>query len=85
MLVRDANGRTTVQRPAKGYGEMAADGTVIINNGDGTYTKVLPDGRQQTLRYPSNLSMVGAQASAMKAAPLLLIGGAALYFMMRKR
>jgi len=87
VLTRDQSGRAIVSRTGTGIGEVATDGSVIINNGDGTYTRVSPDGRTQTLRYgqagTGALSLSTAGISG--AMPLLLIGGALLFFAMRRR
>lgn len=85
VLTRDAQGRSQVTRPAVGVGEVAQDGSVVINNGNGSYTRITPDGRSQTLKYPSNLAQVGQQAGYAQMLPLLAVGAVALYFMSRKR
>lgn len=61
---------------------MAIDGSMVINNGDGTYTSISPSGSMMTYRYqstggPSNAP--GASAAAPGGySTALLIGGAAV-------
>jgi hypothetical protein len=52
---------------------MTTDGSMIVNNGDGTYTSISPSGAMATNRYPTT----GAAASSNYTTPLL-IGGAIL-------
>lgn len=70
----DASGRVTRKKPPVGQPQMTTDGSMIVNNGDGTYTSISPSGAMSTNRYP---------AEAGAAAPggyttALLIGGAVL-------
>ena len=84
VTVRDQNGRTINQRTAVGVGELAADGSVVVNNGNGTFTRITPDGRTETKQYPSNLSVI-PQMAQQQMVPLLLLGGAALFFLMKRK
>lgn len=78
ILTRNANGQITAARPAVGVATVAADGSMIINNGDGTYTVIGQDGSRVTRAY-GNTTGSGVMGSSGAIDPkLLLIGGAAL-------
>ena len=81
------NGQTRTARPPVGQPQMTTDGTMIINNGDGTYTRIGRDGASVVNRYPLDITeRFGAAASSPYTLPLLLAGGAALVlFATRKR
>lgn len=81
------NGQTRTARPPVGQPQMTTDGTMIVNNGDGTYTRIGRDGQSVVNRYPLDITeRFGAAASSPYTLPLLLAGGAALVlFATRKR
>lgn len=62
VITRTTDGRTTVTRPEVGLPQSTVDGFVVVNNGDGTYTRIDPNGNAQTLRYaaPSTGGGTGA-------------------------
>ena len=68
----DASGRVTRKRPPVGQPQMTTDGSMIVNNGDGTYTSISPSGAMSTNRYPAEAGASGGYSTA------LLIGGAAV-------
>jgi hypothetical protein len=82
-----ATGQTRTARPPVGQPQMTTDGTMIINNGDGTYTRIGRDGQSVINRYPLDITQrFGAAASSPYTLSLLLAGGAALVlFATRKR
>jgi hypothetical protein len=82
-----ATGQTRTARPPVGQPQMTTDGTMIVNNGDGTYTRIGRDGQSVINRYPLDITQrFGAAASSPYTLPLLLAGGAALVlFATRKR
>lgn len=81
------NGQTRTARPPVGQPQMTTDGTMIVNNGDGTYTRIGRDGASVVNSYPLDITeRFGAAASSSYTLPLLLAGGAALVlFATRKR
>ncbi len=57
------NGKTTKKMPRAGEAYATADSSLIVNNGDGTFTTISPNGAQSVTRYPStgfNFAGVGA-------------------------
>lgn len=68
----DASGRVTRRKPPVGQPQMTTDGSMIVNNGDGTYTSISPSGAMSTNRYPAESGASGGYSTA------LLIGGAAV-------
>ena len=68
----DASGRVTRKKPPVGQPQMTTDGSMIVNNGDGTYTSISPSGAMSTNRYPAEAGASGGYSTA------LLIGGAAV-------
>jgi hypothetical protein len=74
IVTTDASGRTVRTKPPVGQPQMTTDGSMIVNNGDGTYTSISPSGAMATNRYPTN----GAAAASSNYTTPLLIGGAIL-------
>jgi hypothetical protein len=68
VTVRTTDGKVQAQRPPVGVPYATADGGVIVNNGDGTYTYASNSGATVTRQYT-------AEGGASKA---LMYGGAAL-------
>jgi hypothetical protein len=64
VTTRNPNGTVTTARPVVGQPVVAADGTIVMNNGDGTYTTIDAGGHATNLRYPPEGS---AAASSMFA------------------
>jgi len=86
VWTRDSQGRVTSSRPAPGLLQMTTTGNGIINNGDGTYTLIRPDGSRSTLRYPGTAGASGAGFAGLPAwAPWALAGGAALLLVAGRR
>jgi hypothetical protein len=85
---RDAQGRVTTSRPPVGTLARANDGSLITNNGDGTYSRIDSAGRTQRLPYAVAGAGVGAgMGGSIGGIPtgVLLLGGAAVFLMMRRR
>lgn len=77
VSTRTPDGRVTTTRPPVGVPQTTVDGNVIVNNGDGTYTIVAPDGRSATYRYSTGTAGdAGGEISPTMLA--LLAGGAFL-------
>ena len=74
IVTTDASGRTVRTKPPVGQPQMTTDGSMIVNNGDGTYTSISPSGAMATNRYPTT----GAAAASSNYTTPLLIGGAIL-------
>lgn len=74
IVTTDASGRTVRTKPPVGQPQMTTDGSMIVNNGNGTYTSISPSGAMATNRYPTT----GAAAASSPYTTPLLIGGAIL-------
>jgi hypothetical protein len=74
IVTTDASGRTVRTKPPVGQPQMTTDGSMIVNNGDGTYTSIAQSGAMATNRYPTT----GAAAAPSNYTTPLLIGGAIL-------
>jgi len=51
IMSRDANGKVTVTRPPVGVPQSTVNGNLVVNNGDGTYTLIDPQGNRRVIRY----------------------------------
>ena len=83
VLITDPGGRSRIERPPPGVAQPMPDGGFLVNNGDGTYTRIYADGRRQVLRYGQPSGPYGAAGPSMDAGGLLsnpwvLVGGAAV-------
>ncbi len=86
ITTTNAQGRTSTSKPPVGQPQMATDGSMIVNNGDGTYTRITRDGGSVVNRYPLDITQRFAPAASSYTLPLVLAGGAALLiFATRKR
>lgn len=67
LTTRDpATGRTVTVKPQTGVPYALAGGGAIVNNGDGTYTRVNPDGSQVVSRYTAaHAAGVGLSTAAL--------------------
>jgi hypothetical protein len=76
-----ANGRVTPMPVGQPF--VFADGSVVMNNGDGTYTTIRPDGSRVTTPYPR----AGLSSLTQGNTPLILgvAAVAALVFLMPRR
>lgn len=86
IQTRNPAGFVTSQLPPVGVPHSTVDGNLIVNNGDGTYTVIYPDGRTEVKRYPpgaggESLGGFGGDLPAIG----LIAAGAALLFIARKR
>lgn len=68
IVTRDTRGRVTVNRPEVGLPQSTEDGFVIINNGDGTFTRINTQGQRETIRYPGGtMTQAGTGTGAATA------------------
>jgi hypothetical protein len=79
VTVRAPSGQTytTVMKPGVPY--AFPDGTIVMNNGNGTYTVVSLDGTTQTYHYPANAGgstgvSLGGSSNALVLGGLALLG-----------
>lgn len=78
--------RTVPMQPGTPY--TFSDGSVVVNNGDGTYTTILPDGSHTVTRYPSTgglSSMFGGASGTTNPNLPLYLGGALLLVLLLRR
>lgn len=79
IYTRTPQGTVSASRPAVGLPQTTVDGFVVVNNGDGTFTRIRPDGTSETLRYPA-AAPGGAGAGA--GVGLLVVAGIAAFALM---
>jgi hypothetical protein len=77
VYTRDTQGRVSASRPAVGLPQTTVDGFVIVNNGDGTFTRITPSGARETLRYAQ-----AAPGGAGAGVGLLVVAGIAAFALM---
>ena len=70
IITRRADGTVSTSRPPVGVPHATTAGNFIVNNGDGTYTLIAPDGSRRVIAYGQNS---GPEQSALPW-PLLLAG-----------
>jgi hypothetical protein len=78
IVTTDTRGKVTVNRPEVGLPQSTEDGFIIINNGDGSFTRISPLGQRETIRYPGGTMTgngSGAPATGGMSAGLLLALG----------
>lgn len=89
IVTRDTRGRVTVGRPEVGLPQSTDDGFVVINNGDGSYTRISPQGQRETIRYPGGTIVPSGGpggVSAISGGVILALGAAGVAFLvMRKK
>jgi hypothetical protein len=51
VQVRGPDGRITYTRPPAGVAQSTIGGNIVVNNGDGTYTLIAPNGSQRVIAY----------------------------------
>ncbi len=78
---RNPDGTITLKKSPTGQPQSTASGNVIINNGDGTYTLIDPQGRTRVIQYESG---VGGFDLADIPIPAILGGVALLTFLIRR-
>lgn len=88
--VDPATGRTIITRPANGVPYLTSDGGVVINNGNGTYTRVAPTGAASTHQYAAAVPPLGQAAYSSEWVPgipnvALLGAGAVFALLLAKR
>ena len=79
IYTRTPQGTVSASRPAVGLPQTTVDGFVVVNNGDGTFTRITPSGARETLRYPA-AAPGGAGAGA--GVGLLVVAGIAAFALM---
>jgi hypothetical protein len=73
------DGRVVNQRPPVGVAQSTVNGNVIVNNGDGTYTLIAPDGVRRVIQYGAD------SGSGLSDLPWpLIIGGVGALFALLK-
>lgn len=93
VKTRAPNGAVTVAKVPMGQPQSTTDGTLIVNNGDDTFTRISPNGQTQVVRYgnaPSggsggSLLPSTVNVGGMNLSPLLLIGGGLGLFLLMKK
>lgn len=91
IALRDPSGRVTYTRGGIRVGETATDGSVVINNGNNTFTRVRPGGATSIERYPgaTSSSSAGLMSGSMPGGipPALMLGalGLGVFLLMRRR
>lgn len=85
---RDAAGNVVKVAPPKGQPQTTATGNIVVNNGDGTYTLISPDGAQRRIQYAPGISTAGGGGFNLSEIPtpyiLGAVGLAALVFLRRR-
>lgn len=81
---RSPAGAVTSAKPPVGVPQSTADGNVIVNNGDGTYTVISPAGQTATYNYASGSASSGGILSGIST-PMLIAGGAAVLLLLKRR
>jgi hypothetical protein len=89
IYTRAPSGQVTASRPAVGAPQATLDGYVIVNNGDGTFTRIDPAGGRQTVRYgamPTPAAGGVPMRGGFDPTTLLIAGGLAIgAFMLTRR
>lgn len=90
LYTRSSTGQVTAARPPVGLPQTTVDGYIVVNNGDGTFSKVSPTGATTQERYGTmpapaagGVPMSGL-AGLNQATMLYLAGAAALFLILRK-
>lgn len=85
-LTTTTSAGVTRRKPDVGQPYVTVDGSMILNNGNGTYDLIGVDGSRQTLRYAGMQTPgAGALAALPAVSPALLIGGALALLMLARR
>lgn len=59
VQTRDASGRVVNARPPVGQPQSTVSGNVMVNNGDGTYSLIAPNGTRRTIKYSGETASQG--------------------------
>lgn len=81
VSTRSPSGQVTTTRPPVGVPQSTVNGNTIVNNGDGTYTVVAPDGRTATYRY--SIGAAATSGEGLSPMTLALIAGGT-FLLLRK-
>jgi hypothetical protein len=86
IQTRGPNGGVTTQLPPVGAPHSTVDGNLIVNNGDGTYTVIFPDGRTENRRYPPGAGgeSLGGFGGNLQTVGLIAAGVAVLFLARRR-
>lgn len=86
QIVRDARG-AIISRTAipKGVAMMTTSGAMVVNNGNGTYDVVSPNGTRQTRPYSASTTSAAGSVSISQTHMLIGAGLLALYLMTKGR
>lgn len=88
IQTRSPSGAVVSTRPPVGVPQATIDGSFVVNNGDGSFTRVTASGQSERLQYTTTSpgSIPGSTIGGLGiSAPVLLIGGAAILLLaMRK-
>lgn len=89
IYTRTASGQVSATRAPVGLPQTTVEGFIIVNNGDGTFTRIDPSGARDVLRYGAMPSAaaggVPVTMGGMNQSTLLyLAGAAALFLVLRK-
>lgn len=77
ITTRNPNGTVSVARPVTGQPVVAADGTLVVNNGDGTYTTISTTGVATTQSYGATTSSASSLFAGIDSR-LLVMGALGL-------
>jgi hypothetical protein len=73
IYTRAPDGKITTSKPAVGLPQSTLDGYVVVNNGDGTFTRISPSGGREVLSYPDTLRKTPAIGGADGSGTGLLV------------
>lgn len=88
IQTRAPDGQIVVTRPPINQPQVTMGGNVIINNGDGTYTRISPDGARRVFQYnPQQNSQEsgGGGFDLSKLNPAYILAGTALVIALLRR
>ena len=89
IYTRTADGRVTAERSPPGLAQATVEGYYIVNNGNGTFTRVDPDGTRNVIRYGAMPSPtaggVPVTMGGMDQSTLLYLAGAAAIFLVLRK
>lgn len=77
VQTRSPSGQVTITRPPAGQAQSTTNGNVVVNNGDGTFTLISPNGQTRVIQY-------GSESKDSGISWPLLLGGAGLLITLLK-
>lgn len=81
ITTQTIDGRVTSARPPVGQPQATTSGSIVINNGNGTYTRIDAAGNRTTLPYTAGVGL-SSLSTLMTPQNLMIAGGALLAIMM---